>query len=136
MRRGIQTKYNMIRYYYTQLAMLSEQGGAFYKPLFFEFPEEPEAYNDQTSNVMLGNALKLSVPAKSDTDVADVYFPAGTWCDVFNKTQGTDGCKTYETGTKVSVRAWAWDFYLHLRAGHLVPMQDAKALNAMTTADL
>jgi len=62
MRRGIQTKYHLIRYYYTQLSMLSEQGGAFFKPLFFEFPEEAGAYLNQTTNVMLGSSLKLGVP--------------------------------------------------------------------------
>ena len=61
MRLGIQIKYNMISYYYTQMSLLHEEGGAFYKPLFFSFPDEAGSYVDQTNNVMLGEALKLSI---------------------------------------------------------------------------
>lgn len=38
--------------YYTQ--------GTFFKPMFFEFPEDPNAYIDITQNVMVGEALKVS----------------------------------------------------------------------------
>ena len=38
---------------------------AFYKPMFFEFPEDLNTYNDLSYNVMLGEALKLSI--NSDT---------------------------------------------------------------------
>jgi len=65
---------------------------------------------------MLGSALKLAIQSTEvGKDSADFYFPAGTWCDVFNKTQGVDGCKTYATGQMVTLRTWAWDFYLHLK---------------------
>jgi len=52
----------MIRYYYTQLFQMSVFGtGPFYNPLFFEFPEDPEAYNNIPLNIMLGSALQLGV---------------------------------------------------------------------------
>jgi alpha-glucosidase (family GH31 glycosyl hydrolase) len=51
----------MIRYYYTQMSLISQNGGALYKPLFFEFPDDIDAYKNQPDNVMLGSALKLSV---------------------------------------------------------------------------
>lgn len=70
MRNAIFTKYTLVRYYYTQLLMtsLSSVSGyrkAMYKPLFFRFPEDPKAYDDIRYNVMLGDALKLSI--NSDT---------------------------------------------------------------------
>jgi len=46
MRRAIYKKYDMIRYYYSEMAMISQEGGAFYKPLFFEFPGDANAYKD------------------------------------------------------------------------------------------
>ena len=62
MRYAIKTKYEMIRYYYSSLLLLSLRGsGTFYKPLFFEFPEDMMAYQGLTTNIMLGDALKLSV---------------------------------------------------------------------------
>jgi len=46
MRDAIKLKYSLIRYYYTSLFILSTQGtgGTFYKPLFFEFPDDLNAF--------------------------------------------------------------------------------------------
>jgi len=38
MRTAMRVKYSMVRYYYTELSMAHKEGGAFFKPLFFEFP--------------------------------------------------------------------------------------------------
>lgn len=40
-RRAMQTKLALLNYYYTELSMLHEEGGAFYRPLFFDFPMDP-----------------------------------------------------------------------------------------------
>jgi alpha-glucosidase len=46
MRSAIKVKYSLIRYYYTSLFDLSTLGlgGTFYKPLFFEFPDDQNAF--------------------------------------------------------------------------------------------
>ena len=42
MKSAIKNKYQLVRYYYSQMMEISLTGsGAFYKPLFFEFPEDP-----------------------------------------------------------------------------------------------
>ena len=62
MRDAVKTKYSLIRYYYTNLFMISVTGnGTFYKPLFFEFPDDDSAYTDIIYNVMLGDSIKLSI---------------------------------------------------------------------------
>jgi len=66
MRYAIKTKYELTRYYYTNMMMLSMNGtGTFYKPLFFEFPEDLNAYQNLTNNIMLGSSLKLSVNSQN-----------------------------------------------------------------------
>lgn len=81
---AIKQKYAMIKYMYTNLFLISTTGsGTFYKPLFFEFPEDPNAYNNIIYNIMLGKSLKLSINSdKLGQDQTDFYFPAGTWCDI------------------------------------------------------
>jgi len=80
------TKFHMIRYYYTELTSNSIIGGGFFKPLFFAYPNDDGALDaPQELNVMLGDALKLSINSntlnKNDTDF---YFPAGYWCNVLS----------------------------------------------------
>jgi alpha-glucosidase (family GH31 glycosyl hydrolase) len=119
------TKMHMIRYYHTQLTMLNLEGGAFFKPLFFEFPDDALAYTEsQEDNIMLGKGLKLSINAQTlDKNSTDFYIPTGTWCSVFDSSP----C-VVSTGKKVTLQTKAYNKYVHLRDGYIVPMQDGKDL--------
>lgn len=131
----------MIRYYYTQLYLLSDanmtsynEGTLLFQPMFFEFPNDGSVYNDVLNNIMLGSSLKLSVRADSvGQNLTTFYYPAGVWCNVFNS---SEPCFNSTTGVNLTLRTKAYDFYVHLREGHIVPMQDATALNINTTAQL
>lgn len=136
MRRAMRIKYHMIKYYYTELSDIHQSGGTLYKPLFFEFPDDQNAYLDQSYNIMLGSALKLGINTVAlDQNTTSFKFPTGTWCDVFNS---SNGCTTNEGKDSISkeLPSKAYDFHLHLRDGYIVPMQDATTLNVNTTADL
>ena len=63
MRMAIYNKYNLLRYYYTEMSFHSREGGSFIKPLFFEFPEDNSTVWDQENNFMVGSALKVGVLA-------------------------------------------------------------------------
>jgi len=111
--------------------------GPFYNPLFFSFPDDMNAYQAIQYNVMIGPALKLSV--NSDTmgadqvnNKTDFYFPAGIWCNVFVP---TEKCIP-STGQNLTLSSKAYDFYLHLYEGNLVMLQNATALNIMTSKEL
>jgi len=90
---AMRTKMELIRYYYTGLALSSQEGGAFYKPMYFEFPDDPLAYKEVRDNVMLGTSLKLSVlSTEVSRNETLFYFPKGVWCNIFNKGEGQAGC--------------------------------------------
>jgi alpha-glucosidase (family GH31 glycosyl hydrolase) len=55
------SKLHLIRYYYTQMSIVQTEGGAFFRPLFFDFPTDNNAYQDQNLNIMLGGAMKLGI---------------------------------------------------------------------------
>lgn len=44
-RNAMQMKLALVNYYYTEMSYLNEEGGAFYRPLFFDFPHDMEAYS-------------------------------------------------------------------------------------------
>ena len=66
-------------------------------------------------------------------------MPPGLWCNVFNR-EGTAGCIDNAVGTTVTLSTLAYEFYLHLMGGTIIPMQDGKNLaltaNVSTTFDL
>lgn len=52
-------------------------------------------------NVLLGDALKLSVNVSEDyydNNVKRYYFPAGTWCNIFNTQLFEKSCITNTDG--------------------------------------
>jgi alpha-glucosidase (family GH31 glycosyl hydrolase) len=122
---------SLIKYYHTELTYLHLHGGSFFKPLFFEFPDDPAALDaSQELNVMLGSALKLGILSnKLGQDTANFTFPAGTWCDVFNNGTSpqcmnvTAGNETKELGAK------AYNYHVHLREGFIIPMQNGPVQN-------
>lgn len=114
-KKAMYTKFHMIRYFYTELTMSSRDGGAFYKPLFFEYPNDVKALDaPQELNIMLGSALKLSVNSNTlNKNMTDFYFPAGHWCSLL-KASGTNTC-FYSPGQDYPLNSKAYDAYVHLR---------------------
>ena len=57
-------------------------GGSLVKPLFFDYPNDPETFNNNDITFMLGDALKISpvlAEGMSPGDNFTSYFPAGMW---------------------------------------------------------
>lgn len=130
-RNAMQIKLALIPYYYTQMSLLSKEGGAFYRPLFFDFPQDPKAYLNQTHNVMLGSGLKASIQSTENENVTwtDYYFPDGVWCSVMNK---SGGCVTGPN--TVSLSSEIYQSYTHIKDGNIVPLQtDLVGLNRTVT---
>ena len=118
MRNAIRNRYSLLQYYYTSLFKVSSRGGTFYKPLFYTFPDDTNAYRDFEYNIMLGSSLKLGVLSnRTGVNSTEFYYPAGVWCNLYNN---TDPCFT-STGEYIEQRALAYDFYVHLREGNIVP---------------
>jgi alpha-glucosidase (family GH31 glycosyl hydrolase) len=137
MKSAIYRKYHLMRYYYTQMSQVSYGNNTFYtiyKPMFFEFPDDEYAYMDIANNVMIGRAIKASVNAKNLTqEQTDFYFPAGTWCSLFDQ---VGDCFTNDFGQNVTLSTRLNESYAHLREGSIIPMQEATKLQVRTTDDL
>jgi alpha-glucosidase (family GH31 glycosyl hydrolase) len=129
MTEAIKIKYALVRYYYTELFALSTQDGegTFFKPMFFEFPEDYNTTTDIDYNVMLGSALKLSINSgnmSASAQEMDFYFPQGTWCRLMGNTNGETCFISGTNGLVKNYPSGLTDFQLHLREGFIVPLQD------------
>ena len=71
---------------------------------------------------MLGDSLKLGIQSTQiGVDTSEFYFPAGIWCEVFNR-KGVDGCYNVTEGKYLNQSTKAFEFSLTLREGHIIPM--------------
>lgn len=128
MRNALVNRYSFIKYYYSAFYMLAQEGGSFFKPLFYEFPLDPKAFIDIETNILLGDALKLSMETTTlDFETypsRQYYFPKGRWCrilppvedpakDCFDSDGGADGYQTFPSTLD--------SYYIHLRNGYILP---------------
>lgn len=101
MKFGIQTKYALLNYYYSQYENVHQNGGALIKPLYFDFPADKEAYRDINFNYMIGDSLKVAMVTNSTTmRNSDFYFPEGTWCELLGRGECITGPKHVKMNTQ------------------------------------
>lgn len=132
MRQAIRWRYALLRYMYTQLYTNHIHGGMFWKPLFFEFPDDNHAYDDIERNIMIGKSIKLSPMLDEANDKTQSFiFPTGVWCNLFDY-------KCFNLG-KISDQSLSTvpeHLNLHLRQGQIIPIQRSALKNVMNTVDL
>ena len=120
MNNAIKLRYNLIRYYYTQFQSISEVGGAFFKPLAFEWSSDPKAYLDIANNIQLGKALKLSIQVSDlKKTTTQYYFPKARWCMLYPTISGVDCFNS--VGEYKEFPSAIDEYQLHMRGGYIIP---------------
>ena len=119
-------KYHILRYIAGEMTKLHMVGGTFYKPMFFEFPNDEKSFEAAPQlNIMLGSALKVSIQSTNSSSAlyeTDFYFPSGTWCQIFDKNGSrVNGCFDQKEPGMVTLPSGKGDFGLHLREGFIIP---------------
>lgn len=120
-------KYSVLWYYYSEFWRVQSPYHditTFFKPMFYEFPESPLAYEDIPRNIMLGQSIKLSPNIKkgitTENQKDSFFFPKGVWCNLFDNfciDQLNDGfADLFVNPSKIN---------LHLREGKIIPYQNA-----------
>lgn len=138
-KKAITMKYSIIRYYYTQMMLISlGKKGSCFKPLFFEFPKDDKVYTADImdTHIMIGDAL-LFIPNLSETTEAYTgYFPNANWNTfpqgefmiTYNPLKGNKGITTKLNGDYDKINVF-------LRGGKIIPYQNATH-GIQTTNDL
>jgi len=125
-RTAIRNRYTLTRYYYSQFWKINEEGGSFFKPLFFDFGDDAEAYKIIEKNMLIGNALKGSVETTnlSKSEGVDFYFPQGTWCPIIpHMPSNFNECIDHSAGgANKTLRSHMEDYYVHIRDGSILPV--------------
>ena len=125
---ALQFRYGLVRYIYTQFFQVHLMGGAVYRPVFFEFNEDPNKFTE--THFMIGkDMLVTAVLNEGATNVTD-YIPAGKWAHVFN------GTIINSKGEKHTIPVDEYSILAHIREGSIIPTQDTFNGNISSTQNL
>ncbi len=116
-RRYISLRYLLLPYFYNQFWEAALEGTPVMRPLFWEFPDDPNGYavDDQ---FLLGPSLLVAPVIKPGANQRAVYLPAGSeWYDYWTK-------QKHAGGQYVTVAAPLDTLPLFVRAGAILPMTE------------
>lgn len=120
----IQQRYALAPYIYTMARKGYDEGISLCRPMYYDCPEEPLAYEFRNEYMYGDNLLIAPVtkPAKNGYSTVKVWLPKGQWWE-------------WQTGTmldgdRIVERRFAIDeFPVYVKAGAIIPMYADKVLN-------
>ncbi len=112
---------SLVDYVYEYSKIASETGMPIARPMFLEYPNQPESWNDWTT-YMLGDDLLVSAIWENSQAKKLVYLPAGeTWLDLWTNQE-------FEGGQSVGVDAPVYKIPIFLRKGSKLKLPNFNTL--------
>jgi alpha-glucosidase (family GH31 glycosyl hydrolase) len=130
-KKDIQMRYSLIRYFYSQLFLISlNEKGGFFNPVMFEFPEDDDSYYDIENRIMLGDSFLLCPFFENNENDKEFIFPNSNW----NKYPSGESILTFNDIDRKIKLSWKKDeIHIFLRGGYIIPMQDTFGKYIMNT---
>lgn len=130
----IRLRYMLIPYIYDLFYEAHETGTPVARPLFYEFPQDPDSRALQ-SQFMLGKAL-LVTPVfrrvdESKSVKTDAHFPPGCWYDFYKGTLVSNS----RDGENLILPTLLNDMNVHIRGGSIIALQGNLHEDFNTTAE-
>ena len=111
-RAAFTQRYRMIPYLYSLMYQAHIKGTPAMRPLFLEFPEDRNCYNDKLMTFMFGPALLVANVVEEGAKTREIYLPQGAcWYDL------NDNMRRYEGGTTISIPVDYSSIPMFLRSG-------------------
>ena len=127
---GIKMRYSLMRYAYTQFMKISlGEKGAYFKPAFFEFPEDDILLNDMTvqnSHIMVGDSIYF-IPCLSPEQIEyNGYFPNANFNSIVNFKSVFNYRENIDKGEYLSLDGSMTAINAFLLGGKIIPFQNTK----------
>jgi alpha-glucosidase len=115
-RRYISLRYQLLPYFYNLFHEAAQDGTPVIRPLFWEFPDDPNGYavDDQ---FLLGPSLLVAPVMQPGACERAVYLPPGQWYDYWTK-------QVFKGEQYVGANAPLEMLPLYVRAGSIIPMTE------------
>uniref|UniRef100_A0A7S3NAI4 Alpha-glucosidase n=1 Tax=Euplotes harpa TaxID=151035 RepID=A0A7S3NAI4_9SPIT len=120
MKKAFLTRYGLHVYTYTQFHKASTDGIPVVRPLFYDYPEDTNAYDSVANNIMLGGSIKAS-PDYSYSSRYTFYFPerGSKWCPIWEGVY----YQCFTGGSFQNIPVPISEILLHFKSGSIIPIQ-------------
>ena len=119
MRSKGRTVLRMLPYLYSLFYESSQNGMPIWRPLFLEFPDDPQCYKDQNLTFMLGGSILVASVVEKGAKTRTIYLPKESiWYDM------NDNFRPYEGGQTIDLPVDLASIPMFLRDSAIVPMTD------------
>ncbi|KAM6966271.1 lysosomal alpha-glucosidase [Tautogolabrus adspersus] len=117
MRSALNLRYSLLPFLYTLFHHAHSSAETVARPLFMEFPSDP---NSQTIDrqFLWGSSLLISPVLEQGAVELAAYLPPGTWYSLH------DGRPFYSKGQYLLLSAPLDTINVHVREGHIIPQQE------------
>ncbi|NWX15492.1 LYAG glucosidase, partial [Aegotheles bennettii] len=117
MRSALRLRYSLLPFLYTLFHRAHSAGETVARPLFLEFPKDPNTWALDRQLLWGGGLLITPVLEPGETKVSG-YFPAGTWYSLAGDST------IHSKGQWILLPAPLDTINVHVRAGHILPLQE------------
>ncbi|NXU78626.1 LYAG glucosidase, partial [Oreotrochilus melanogaster] len=117
MRDALRLRYSLLPFLYTLFHRAHSAGETVARPLFLEFPKDPNTWTVDRQLLWGGGLLITPVLEPGVTKVSG-YFPAGTWYSLMGDST------IHSKGQWILLSAPLDTINVHVRAGHILPLQE------------
>ncbi len=114
-RKYIELRYKLLPYIYTYTEETTRTGIPLMRPIFLEYPQSPEFFNDD-HDFLFGPDLFVSPVVTEKLDAQGVALPPGEWYDYWSSEKHTGK-------DKIDLHPRLDEVPLYVRAGAIIPMQ-------------
>ena len=127
----LRLRHRMIPYLYSAMLDTNEHGRALIEPMYYEYPEEENAYRYRNQYLFGGQLLVRPVTVQGDEKKlarTDVWLPKGRWTDIFTG-------DVYEGGRVVSMVRSMESLPVLAREGGFFVLDDRRHTNDISLPD-
>lgn len=119
LRETYRQRYRLAPYIYTAARQAYDTGVCLCRPMYYDWPEEDEAYSAVNQymfgdDILVAPVVKAADPVTKEAEV-EVWLPKGTWYDV-SRGELLEGGRTLKRGYTVEETPW------FVKAGAVIPM--------------
>ncbi|XP_038163651.1 lysosomal alpha-glucosidase [Cyprinodon tularosa] len=117
MRSALNLRYSLLPFLYTLFHHAHTSADTVARPLFMEFPTDPNCWT-KDQQFLWGSSLLISPVLEQGAVELSAYLPAGTWYHLQN------GQPFHSNGQLFQLPAPLETINIHVREGHIIPQQE------------